>query len=114
VFLPPIIEKKKIHYRERLSPSTQALVWWSYILSSLDITPKWSQSEWRPCAGARGQKGRVKQEKGEMHSSFKLFGLRKHMIWSLFRTFFMLLSPFVSCCQTLFVRPVFPFEPAPL
>jgi hypothetical protein len=95
VFLPPIIEKRKIHYRKRLSPSTWALVWWSYIMSSLEITPKWSRSEWRLCAGARGQKGRVKQEKGEMHSSFKLFGLRKRTVRSLFRTFFMLLSPFV-------------------
>jgi hypothetical protein len=48
-----------------------------------------------------------------MHSFFKLLGLHKHVIWSLFGTFVMILSPFVSFGQTLFVGLVFPFKPAP-
>jgi hypothetical protein len=116
VFLPPIIAKRKILYCERLLPSIRALVWRSYILFSLEIIPKWSRSE---CDLALGLGVRIvvsserMEVRSRMHSFFKLFGLRKHTICSLFRTFFMLLSPFVSFCQTLFIRLVFPVKPAP-
>jgi hypothetical protein len=49
--------------------------------------------------GLRGQRSVVSSERMEvrsrMHSFHKLFGLRKRSMWSLFRTFFMLLTPFV-------------------
>jgi hypothetical protein len=54
-----------------------------------------------------------KEVRSRMHSFFKLLGLHKHVIWSLFGTFVMILSPFVSFGQTLFVGLVFPFKPAP-